>query len=301
MKAYLYFKKTILQAFLLLFVLSSSYVAAQAKRIALKKYQISTLSDTLNENSGLTFFQNKLLTVNDSGNSSEIFQINTGNGRVKNIYQTGLRNIDWEAISTDSTSIYIGDFGNNQGTRTDLKIFKIKDLNENSDSNSVKEFPFRFKNQSDFTPKNLNTDFDVEAMVVENEKAHIFTKEWVSKQISRYELDLKSNKIQILEKKESIPIGFSATDAFLYENELYVVGYTKKLRVFLAIFTRNYAGQWLTPNFRKYRLGNALRVGQVEGVAVNDDGVYISAERFIFPLKTLPAQLYFIPHRILKK
>ncbi len=301
MKVYLSFKKIILQAFILLFILSSSYVAAQAKRIALKKYQISTLSDTLNENSGLTFFQNKLLTVNDSGNSSEIFQINTRNGRVKNIYQTGLRNIDWEAISADSTAIYIGDFGNNQGTRTDLKIFKIQDLNENSDSNSVKEFPFRFKNQSDFTPKNLNTDFDVEAMVVANEKAHIFTKEWVSKQISRYELDLKSNDIQILDKKESIPIGFSVTDAFLYENELYIVGYTKKLRVFLAVFTRNDAGQWLTPNFRKYRLGNALSIGQVEGVAVNQDGVYISAERFIFPLKTVPAQLYFIPHHILKK
>lgn len=299
MKVYLSFKKTILQAFLLLFVLSSSYAAAQAKRIALKKYQISTLSDTLNENSGLTFFQNKLLTVNDSGNSSEIFQINARNGRVKNIYKTGLRNNDWEAISADSTSIYIGDFGNNQGTRTDLKIFKIQDLNEASDSNS--EFPFRFKNQSDFNTKNLNTDFDVEAMVVENEKAHIFTKEWVSKQISRYELDLKSNDIQILDKKESIPIGFSVTDAFLYENELYVVGYTKKLRVFLAIFTRNDAGQWLSPNFRKYRLGNALSVGQVEGVAVNQDGVYISAERFIFPLKTVPAQLYFIPHHILKK
>lgn len=284
-----------------MFVVSVSLVSAQAKRIPLKKYQITQLSDSLNENSGLTFFQRHLLTINDSGNSSEIFQLNKQNGKIEKVYQTHLRNIDWEAISADSASIYIGDFGNNLGTRKDLKVFKIPVQNQNLDLNSIKEFPFQFQNQTDFTPKNLNTDFDVEAMVYNNNKIQIFTKEWASKNISRYELALNSIENQSLEKKESAPIQFSATDAYFYENQLYVVGYTKTLKVFLAIFNVDENGNWLSSKFRKIKLGNALKVGQIEGIAVNEKGIFISAERFIFPMKTVPSKLYFIPHHILKK
>lgn len=284
-----------------MFVVSVSLVSAQAKRIPLKKFQITQLSDSLNENSGLTFFQGKLLTINDSGNSSEIFQLNAQNGKIEKVYQTNLRNIDWEAISADSTSIYIGDFGNNLGTRKDLKVFRIPVRNQNLDLNSIKEFPFQFQNQTDFTPKNLNTDFDVEAMVYHNNKIQIFTKEWASKNISRYELDLNSIENQSLEKKESAPIQFSATDAYFYENQLFVVGYTKTLKVFLAIFNVDEHGNWLSSKFRKIKLGNALKVGQVEGIAVNEKGIFISAERFIFPMKTVPSKLYFIPYHILKK
>ena len=287
--------------FFFAFVLIFSLASAQAKRIPLKKYQITQVSDSLNENSGLTFFQEKLLTINDSGNSSEIFQLNTQNGKIEKVYQTNLRNVDWEAISADTTSIYIGDFGNNLGTRKDLKVFKIPSQNQNLDLNSIQEFPFQFQNQIHFTPKNLNTDFDVEAMAYHNQKIQIFTKEWASKNISRYELDLNFTENQSLEKKESAPIQFSATDAYFYENQLYVVGYTKTLKVFLAIFNVDENGNWLSSKFRKIKLGNALKVGQVEGVAVNENGIFISAERFIFPLKTVPSKLYFIPHQILKK
>ena len=34
-------------------------------------------------------------------------------------------NVDWEDITQDETHIYIADFGNNNGNRTDLKIYKI--------------------------------------------------------------------------------------------------------------------------------------------------------------------------------
>ena len=88
-----------------------SFSAQQIDFLKIRKYKIAELSDSLKENSGLTFFKDRLLTVNDSGNSSEIFEIDKSTGKLKNIFKTNLVNIDWEAVTSDSVNIYIGDTG----------------------------------------------------------------------------------------------------------------------------------------------------------------------------------------------
>ena len=114
---------------LLLLIISSlifqNFVCQQTKTFKIKKFEIAILSDTLKENSGLNFFQNQLFTFNDGGNSSELFQINSQTGKIQHTFKTNLQNTDWEAITNDGNNFYIGDFGNNAGTRKDLKIYKI--------------------------------------------------------------------------------------------------------------------------------------------------------------------------------
>lgn len=84
------------------------------------------LPDQVKETSGLLFFKGKIITHNDSGDSANLYELDSLNGNLlRTINITNATNVDWEDIAEDNTHIYIGDFGNNNGNRTDLKIYKI--------------------------------------------------------------------------------------------------------------------------------------------------------------------------------
>ena len=78
--------KSILITFSIFFSLFVN--AQQAKFLKINKYQIAVLSDSLQENSGLDFFEGKLFTVNDGGNSAELFQLNLKTGKIENKIST---------------------------------------------------------------------------------------------------------------------------------------------------------------------------------------------------------------------
>ena len=268
----------------------------------INKYRTAVLSDSINENSGLDFFNNRLFTINDSGNSSEIFEIDHETGKLKNVFKTDLINKDWEAITSDSTNLYIGDFGNNVGNRNDLIIYKIPfdsalvDLN----INKIKPIPFYYPEQKDFTPKNLNNNFDAEAMIFLDGKIHFFTKEWASKSTTHYTVDPRITDNQAAQKIENFPTDFVVTDAAYFNQKLYLVGYTKKAEVFLTVFNESEPGIFFQDKPKKYYLGSSLSIGQIEGIAVDEKGIYISGEEFNLPIVKVKPYLYFIPAEKLK-
>lgn len=267
----------------------------KTEKLPLRKYKIAVLSDSLRETSGLTFFKDQLYTINDGGNPNIIYEIDKNSGKILKKIQTNFPNKDWEAITTDGENLYIGDFGNNAGNRRDLTIYSIDNQQE---SNVIK---FSYQNQKDFSVNYLNHDFDAEAMVFINNKIHLFTKEWSAKKVSHYIINPKLSENQSVTKSESFNTGFVVTDAAYYENKLYVIGYTKKAKTYLMIFEQNNEGLFFSNPTKKYRLGSALTVGQIEGIAVNTDGIYISNEgfsKFIFRAKP---NLYFVPFDRFKK
>ena len=83
------------------------------------------VSPTLNENSGIIFFNGHLFTINDGGNSNSIFEMDTLGTIIREITVTNAVNVDWEGIGQNSQSVFIGDFGNNSGSREDLCIYEI--------------------------------------------------------------------------------------------------------------------------------------------------------------------------------
>jgi hypothetical protein len=88
---------------------------------------INPLNSEINENSGLIFFNNRFWTHNDSGGEACIFELDSSNGQIiRKIYVRNANNNDWEDIADDSLFVYVGDFGNNSGTRQDLHILKIQ-------------------------------------------------------------------------------------------------------------------------------------------------------------------------------
>lgn len=278
-----------------------SIAAQQVEIFKLKKYETATFSDGLRENSGLSFFKDRLYTINDGGNSAEIFEIDPNSAKIRNVWPTNVKNTDWEAIASDSVSIYVGDFGNNAGTRQDLKILKF-----NTDSLALKSayqpdvIPYFYPDQTDFTRRVINNDYDAEAMIFLNGKIHIFTKEWASKATSHYVIDPNLNISQAAKKIESFKTGFVVTDAEYFDGKLYLIGYTKTTEVYLMVFNESEPEIFFAGSSKKYYLGSSVSLGQIEGIAADRDGVYISGEEFRHPLGKVKPKMYFVPHAQLK-
>src|SRR5664279_1470860 len=93
------------------------------------------LPAVLHESSGVCYTDGNCWTFGDSGNLNGIYKIDTTTGAVKQIVIVqNFSNTDWEDITADSSYIYVGDFGNNDGNRRDLKVIRIKKADLNSSS-----------------------------------------------------------------------------------------------------------------------------------------------------------------------
>lgn len=281
--------KKVFTLFALFFFLFS--FSQKIEKLRLKKYKVAKLSDSLAETSGLTILKDKFYTFNDGGNPSELYEISPVTGAIVKKIGLSVPNKDWEAITNDGENLYLGDFGNNAGKRKDLAVYRISVQHPEN----VQKIEFEYQEQTDYSPPYLNHNYDAEAMVFLNGKIHLFTKEWASNTVSHYILDSKNQQKQSLLKTETFATGFVVTDAAYYENKLYTVGYTREGKVYMMIFEQDDKGNFFQKIPKKYKLGNAIGIGQVEGITVNAQGIFISNESFskyfFFPVQ----KLYFIP------
>ncbi|UFH31820.1 hypothetical protein LNP04_17920 [Chryseobacterium sp. C-71] len=285
--------------FLIIFTFQTAF-SQQARIFKLKKFRVSVLNDSIQETSGLNFFAGKLYTFNDSGNPAELYEIDKNSGKILKVLKTNTENKDWEALTNDGQNFFIGDFGNNAGTRKDLKVYKIPFQNNELQNDVMKTISFYYPEQNDFTSNNISTDYDLESMIYLNGKIHIFTKEWASKSTTHYTIDSENFENQAAQKVESYKTGFVVTDTYYYDKKLYVVGYTKKTEVFLNVFNETEPGIFFKENPKHLYLGSALTIGQIEGIAVDEKGIYISGEKFYSPIKKTKPFFYFIPKDKLK-
>ncbi|WP_313003712.1 hypothetical protein [Chryseobacterium gleum] len=291
-------------------IIIQSAFSQQTDFLKIKKYRVNYLDDKIGETSGLNILNGKLYTFNDSGNPAELFEIDKKSGEIIRTLKTNLINTDWEALANDGENFYIGDFGNNTGTRKDLMIYKVP--YERLDESNVIKIPgseraldgtkilFYYPEQTEFISKNIKNDFDAEAMIYLNGKLHIFTKEWVSKATSHYIVDPEISELQKAEKIETYKTGFVVTDASYFDKKLYLIGYTRKTEVFLDIFTETEPGIFFNEKPKHYYLGTALALGQIEGISADESGIYISGEKFRSPLGSTKPSFYFIPKDQLK-
>ncbi len=129
---------------------------------------VTTLSSTLNETSGLVNLNGEIWTHNDNGGETELYLINLNDGSIiRTVIVHEANNVDWEDIAADETYIYIGDFGNNDGSRTNLKIYRISrsDMASSNDVDAEK-IHFSYSDQSSFEPNYHYTNFDCEALTL---------------------------------------------------------------------------------------------------------------------------------------
>ena len=295
--------KKILFLFSFLFALNL-YAQQDLKWLKIKKYKVATLSESLKETSGLTFFKDKLYTINDGGNTSEIFEIDKNSGKILGKIKTDLKNHDWEAITSNSFAFFVGDFGNNSGSRIDLNIFQIEPMKKmhglfgtgwskvvNSICDSI---DLQYPEQTDFSKKPQNNNWDAESLIYKEGKLHLFTKEWQSYDTNHYIVNPRNSETQNAQKLETFHLGFLATDASYFNKKLYLIGYTKKMEVYLSVFNEDENGLFFSAKPQKYYLGQTSKLGQIEGIAVNEDGIYISGEEFNLKIFHAKQAFYFI-------
>jgi hypothetical protein len=159
------------------FFLSFTTAFSYSQTINLRK--VGMLPTQLVETSGLAISHSNLLwSQNDGGSMPTLYGFDTLGNLVRNISITNATNNDWEDLAQDATgNIYIGDFGNNNNTRTDLRIYKIPNPTSfTADGITAAVINFKYPDQKGFPPTEAQKNFDAEAMIFFNDSLFIFSK-----------------------------------------------------------------------------------------------------------------------------
>lgn len=256
--------------------------------------QISTpiekfaLPTTLNESSGAIFFNNKLITHNDSGGENKLYGLDTISGSItREVTILNATNVDWEDITQDETSIYIGDIGNNiSGNRTDLKIYKISKSDYlSSETVNSETISFSYSDQTDFTAKSANnTEWDAEALVsFDATNLILFTKNWIDG-ITKAYLVPKSSGTYVLSPLVTTLNSGGLISGGTYNPltaKLFLVGYTDTLQPFFWE-SKNFTGiDIFSGTNTKTSIASTFGFEQAEAITyVNENRYFITSESF---------------------
>ena len=253
--------------------------------------EIVQLPNNLDEVSGAAFMAENLWVHEDAGNEDRIYQIDSLTGVANHLLTiSNADNYDWEDMTEDETHVYIGDFGNNDGNRTNLRIYKFS-KNELSGNVAIPEvIEFSFSDQTDFSVNNNNNNFDCEALFVFEDSIHLFSKNWVDFKTRHYVLPTTPGEF-VAQVKDSLEVQAQITSADINDDGVVVLlGYNVATGENLFWLLFDYPGnQFFKGNKRKISLGNALNNSQTEGVAFRDQYTgYVVSEKFsLLPQKLL--------------
>jgi hypothetical protein len=239
--------------------------------------KITPLPPDLVESSALIKYKRSFITLNDSGNEPKIYLFNKKSEIIHTCFIKGADNVDWEALAYDGqTYLYIGDIGNNENKRKDLTIYKVKleDVLEKDTVNSEK-IVFSYPEQSLFPPYQSALYYDAEALIVKADQLFIFTKnrtvpfDGISKV---YALPTEHGEYQAHLQKDLnlLPTNWreeSITDAAYFDNELYILTYSK-----IYMFT------WENDTWMQQKEYLTDSWSQKEGIAIDKRFIYLTDE-----------------------
>lgn len=294
------FKKFVL-GFIGLFCLFLSVGLMAQEDSLVEKFE---LPEAVKETSGLIFFNNRLITHNDSGDGPTLYEIDTISQAItRTITIDNATSVDWEDIDQDDTHIYIADIGNNNGSRQDLKIYKILKSDYISSTTVTAEIiSFSYEDQTDFTSSPNNTNFDAEAMAIYQDNIVIFTKNWIDFQTNVYVIP-KTVGTHTAQKVSNYDCQGLITGASINGEHFLLTGYNSMAVPFLVFVNENrppgldFLGGGTVSRIQL--IGNSFleQGSQIEGVCpLTFDRWYISREFSTTTIGTMtlefPQKLY---------
>jgi hypothetical protein len=248
---------------------------------------ISVLPNQVQESSGLVFFGGMLWTHNDSGNAAQLYGFDTINYQIQDtLVISNSTNIDWEDLAASGEYVFIGDFGNNTGSRTNLRILRINLSHAlNLDTVEFEEISFYYPDQTNFSPSS-NHSFDCEAFFFHNDSLHLFTKHWGNGYTKHYKLPNEiGNHTAIF--VDSLLVNGQITAADISAMGLIsLLGYSPPLYTpFMYLLWDYQSTQFFTGNKRNLDMGSVLDMGQQEGLVFSSHlkGI-ISSEQISSPI-----------------
>ena len=262
---------------------------------------VANLVDTLSENSGLVWAAGKLYTFNDSGSGTKVYEVTANGTIIRTIHIANSTNVDWEAMTSDTTYFYLGDFGNNNGNRTDLCIYRLlksEVINNTIDTVVAEKMNFSWADQLDFTSAFNANDFDCEAFYATEDSLFLFSKNWVDLKTKCYALPNYWTDTLNATLSSQFDVDGLITDACrdTVNNRTYLLGYKNNGSNFYTSFIWclwDHASNFIfSGNKRRIEIGNVLTVSQTEGITLSDNGTaYVSSEKVI-NIITIPAKLF---------
>lgn len=256
---------------------------------------IGILPGAVSETSGLIYFNNKLITHNDSGNSAFLYELDTLDLSIsRTVTIVNAVNVDWEDLTQDENYIYIGDFGNNLGGREDLVIYRISKSDYlTSDTVMADSIEFSYEDQTDFSGT-ANSDWDAEAFIALENQLILFTKQWQSNGTVAYSIPKVPGIYEAANISGYMTDGLVTGATYNTLSEvLFLVGYSQQLQPFLIrmeALTDIFAF-----NATTVKIPLSIGFAQVESIAnVDENTYYLTSERFTNdnPPITLDAGLF---------
>ena len=265
-----------------------------------KPTYITILEATLNESSALINDNNNFWTLNDSGNLNALYQINSINGSViRTVTIKNAVNTDWESIAQSYTHLFIGDFGNNSGTRKNLRILKVSktDLANTTDENvSAEIIDFTYSDQTTFNSTPNATNFDGEALIFAHDSLHIFSKNWANLKTKHYRLSANAGST-VAALQEEFNVGGLITDASISPEtgNIVLIGYKNGplYSCFSWLLSDYHGSNFFSGNKRLIELGSSLSLGQTEGISLKSDNTgFFTSEQASNSYLTIPPKLH---------
>jgi hypothetical protein len=261
---------------------------------------IANLVSELDENSGLIFSANSIFSINDGGNSPKIQELSPQGNIVRTVHVDSVQNNDWEAVSQSNSQVFIADFGNNGGNRTNLKILKIaKNELQNFDTVQASALHFQYSDQVNFNNIVNQHNFDCEAFFFYQDSLHLFTKGWENLYTKHYVIPLNNQDSVQAQLRDSLFVNGLITDATIdtTTGRILLLGYKNNGSNFYTsfvylLFDYN-PHHFFSGNKRRIEIGNMLNVSQTEGITFESPSSgFISAEKITSSLLTVSPKLF---------
>jgi len=252
------------------------------KRTVIRPNRSVVIDPAINEGSGLCAWNGLLWTHNDSG-FAKLFTIDTVGGKITAEYPLPMTiNNDWEDMSQDSTYFYIGDFGNNAGTREKLHIIRVNKASLLAQQPVIDTIAFQWP-ETITSGQRAKINFDCEAMAVIKDSIYLFTKEWKHGRRTRaFSLPTQPGSYTA-KYKATLKTRMLITGASYHAagNKLVLCGYNLLLRPFLMEFIMDDTQDLFAGKMTRIKVKKRFR--QTEGVTTFDGhNYYIINEDFRF-------------------
>lgn len=253
------------------------------RRVVLTPEFAFELPQEVRETSGLVFYNNRLWTHNDSGHLPVLYALDTASAEIlQRVTISNAVNRDWEEITADDTYLYIGDFGNNRGTREDLVIYRIRldALPESGDATIEAEIiAFSYPDQTGFYASREH-NFDCEAFIAVNDSLYLFSKNRGDQQTKLYRLPAIPGEYVAEWLDTFNSRGLITGSAYHAEaNEIVLIGYVNQVWTPFVWTLWDFNGNdFFSGNKRRIDFVNLVTT-QTEGICyVNSKELLISAE-----------------------
>lgn len=243
-----------------------------------------TLSDTVIETSALVYLKNKLWTLNDSGGLPVLYALDTATGQIiQEVAIANANNVDWEELAIDEDYIYIGDFGNNDGTRDDLGIYKvlIDDLPKQGNGTVIASHITYIYPDQKFFNRNYSHNFDCEAFFATEDSLYLFSKNWADFKTKLYRLPKETgNYVAELITSFDVKGLITGADYSIEEKQVVLIGYFQNLYTpFVWVLFDFQGNNFFSGNKRRIDFPNLSTI-QTEGICyLRGKNLMISAEK----------------------